>query len=146
MDLNHDEESQPVSPTGQYFNSSVLSVCVLGVLEFEVPIQEDDSLTLKLLKDVFLPINPRFSSIMVWKSTPKIALSVFLYPCFEFLFLVGGIRGTNAIYLCCSIINWTICSGYLVKCHSPVANKLIDNGSIWIAFLFKLFFILQHFL
>ncbi|KAJ8527823.1 hypothetical protein K7X08_015274 [Anisodus acutangulus] len=55
--------SFPVSPTGQYFTSSVLSVSVICVLEFEIPI--DDSCTMTLLKDVFIPINPRFSSIMV---------------------------------------------------------------------------------
>ncbi|KAH7860739.1 hypothetical protein Vadar_017462 [Vaccinium darrowii] len=64
MELKQEEEvAEPVSPTGQYFNSSVLSVSVLGVLESQVPI--DDSPTLTLLQDVFLPINPRFSSIMV---------------------------------------------------------------------------------
>ncbi|KAB2035613.1 hypothetical protein ES319_D04G164500v1 [Gossypium barbadense] len=46
-----------------YFNSSVLSVCVLAVLDTEIPI--DDSPVLGLLKDVFLPISPRFSSLMV---------------------------------------------------------------------------------
>lgn len=55
--------SEPVSPTGQYFTSSVISVSVIGVLESETPI--DDSQTMSLLKDVFLPINPRFSSVMV---------------------------------------------------------------------------------
>lgn len=64
MELKQEEEvAEPVSPTGQYFNSSVLSISVLGVLESQVPI--DDSPTLSLLQDVFLPINPRFSSIMV---------------------------------------------------------------------------------
>lgn len=58
-----EEVTEPVSPVGQYFNSSVLSISILGVLESEVPI--DDSPTLPLLKDLFLPINPRFSSIMV---------------------------------------------------------------------------------
>ncbi|XP_052206302.1 wax ester synthase/diacylglycerol acyltransferase 4-like isoform X2 [Diospyros lotus] len=58
-----EEEVEPVSPTGQYFNSSALSIAVLGVLESQVPI--DDSQTMALLKDLFLPINPRFSSIMV---------------------------------------------------------------------------------
>ncbi|KAF8391333.1 hypothetical protein HHK36_023637 [Tetracentron sinense] len=58
-----EEEEVPVSPIGQYFNSSVLSVCILGVLESDIPI--DDSPTLTLLKNLFLPINPRFSSIMV---------------------------------------------------------------------------------
>ncbi|KAI3780640.1 hypothetical protein L2E82_10625 [Cichorium intybus] len=57
------EMSEPVSPTGQYFNSSVLSVSVISVLEFDNPI--DDSTSLALINDVFLPINPRFSSIMV---------------------------------------------------------------------------------
>ncbi|CAK7322758.1 unnamed protein product [Dovyalis caffra] len=45
-----EEVPEPVSPTGQYFNSSVLSICILAVLESEVPI--DDSLTMTLLKDV----------------------------------------------------------------------------------------------
>ncbi|KAF2283238.1 hypothetical protein GH714_043590 [Hevea brasiliensis] len=66
MERSKQEEegmAEPVSPTGQYFNSSVLSICVLGVLESEVPI--DDSPTMSLLQDVFLPINPRFSSIMI---------------------------------------------------------------------------------
>lgn len=57
------EQTEPVSPVGQYFNSSVLCIYIIGVLEFEVPI--DDLQTYALLKDVFLPINPRFSSIMV---------------------------------------------------------------------------------
>ncbi|KAA8524360.1 hypothetical protein F0562_010783 [Nyssa sinensis] len=58
-----EEVSEPVSPTGQYLNSSVLSLSILVVLEVEIPI--DDSPTLSLLKDVFLPINPRFSCVMV---------------------------------------------------------------------------------
>ncbi|KVI04342.1 O-acyltransferase, WSD1, C-terminal [Cynara cardunculus var. scolymus] len=57
------ELSEPVSPTGQYFNSSVLCVSVIGVLEFDNPI--DDSSSIALINDVFLPINTRFSSIMV---------------------------------------------------------------------------------
>ncbi|OMO54809.1 hypothetical protein COLO4_36344 [Corchorus olitorius] len=63
VEEGNDEYSEPVSPTGQYFNSSALSICVLGILDSEVPI--DDSPTMALLKDVFLPINPRFSSVMV---------------------------------------------------------------------------------
>ncbi|ESR60096.1 hypothetical protein CICLE_v10015143mg [Citrus x clementina] len=66
--------AEPVSPIGQYFNSSILSISILAVLELEVPF--DDSWAIPLLKDIFLPINPRFSSIMVvekngvkhWKS------------------------------------------------------------------------------
>ncbi|XP_059660917.1 wax ester synthase/diacylglycerol acyltransferase 4-like [Cornus florida] len=63
MEFKQEELSEPVSPTGQYLNSPVLSISIIGVLELEVPI--DDSPTMALLKDVFLPINPRFSSIMV---------------------------------------------------------------------------------
>ncbi|XP_073156596.1 wax ester synthase/diacylglycerol acyltransferase 4-like [Henckelia pumila] len=54
---------EPVSPTGEYFTSSVISVSIIGVLESENPI--DDSQTMALLRDLFIPINPRFSSIMV---------------------------------------------------------------------------------
>ncbi|GAV80595.1 WES_acyltransf domain-containing protein/DUF1298 domain-containing protein [Cephalotus follicularis] len=64
MEFNEDDEGpEPVSPTGQYFNSSVLSICVLAVLESRIPIK--DSSAMSLLKNVFLPINSRFSSIMV---------------------------------------------------------------------------------
>lgn len=59
-----EEEKEPVSPTGQYLNSSALSLSVLCILESEVPV--DDSPAMTLLKDVFLPINPRFSSLMVF--------------------------------------------------------------------------------
>ncbi|CAL2247521.1 unnamed protein product [Prunus armeniaca] len=52
----------PVSPTGQCLNSSVLSMSILGVWEFEIPINE--SKILSFLQDVFLNISPRFSSIM----------------------------------------------------------------------------------
>ncbi|CAB4273392.1 unnamed protein product [Prunus armeniaca] len=55
--------NEPVSPTGQCLNSSVLSMSILGVLEFEIPINE--SKILSFLQDVFLNISPRFSSIMV---------------------------------------------------------------------------------
>ncbi|XP_021718181.1 O-acyltransferase WSD1-like [Chenopodium quinoa] len=61
--LQENDGFEPVSPTGQYFNSKKLSVCILAVLESEVPV--DDSCAIPQLRDVFLPINPRFSSIMV---------------------------------------------------------------------------------
>ncbi|EYU28203.1 hypothetical protein MIMGU_mgv1a013012mg [Erythranthe guttata] len=54
---------EPVSPTGQYFTSSVMSVSIIAILELEFPI--DQSRLDTLLKTVFLPINPRFSSLMV---------------------------------------------------------------------------------
>ncbi|KAI4346829.1 hypothetical protein L6164_007692 [Bauhinia variegata] len=61
--LEIEEIEEPVSPTGRYLNSSVLCVHVLAVLESEIPI--DDSQALPLLQHVLLPINPRFSSIMI---------------------------------------------------------------------------------
>ncbi|XP_050248324.1 wax ester synthase/diacylglycerol acyltransferase 4-like [Quercus robur] len=62
--MEFEEGLEPVSPTGQYFNSSVLSVSIIAVMEFEIPINNLPSI-MSLVKDVFLPINPRFSSIMV---------------------------------------------------------------------------------
>uniref|UniRef100_A0A803L773 Diacylglycerol O-acyltransferase n=1 Tax=Chenopodium quinoa TaxID=63459 RepID=A0A803L773_CHEQI len=56
------DEAEPVSPTGQYFNSKVLSICIIAVLETEVPVNE--SCVMPQLRDVFLPLNPRFSSVM----------------------------------------------------------------------------------
>lgn len=72
------EGEEPVSPTGQYFNSSALSICILAVLESEIPI--DDSTALPLLNNVFLPINPRFSSIMVIAT-----LSLCIYSCLYYV-------------------------------------------------------------
>ncbi|KAK7364815.1 hypothetical protein VNO80_13558 [Phaseolus coccineus] len=54
---------EPVSPTGQYLTSSSLSIYILAVMETEIPI--DDSQTVPLLQNLFLPINSRFSSIMI---------------------------------------------------------------------------------
>jgi len=54
---------EPVSPSAQYLNSSVLCVSILVVFESEIPI--DDSPAMWTLENLFLPINPRFSSIMV---------------------------------------------------------------------------------
>ncbi|KAI3981312.1 hypothetical protein MKX01_004576 [Papaver californicum] len=59
----HEEETEPASPTGQYYNSKALCISILAVFESEIPF--DDSSALHLLKSVFLPIHPRFSSIMV---------------------------------------------------------------------------------
>ncbi|XP_009782424.1 wax ester synthase/diacylglycerol acyltransferase 4 isoform X1 [Nicotiana tabacum] len=66
MDIPLEEEIfEPASPSSQYLNSSNLSLCVIAVLESKIPIEYEESLPLNLLKDVFVPINPRFSSIMV---------------------------------------------------------------------------------
>ncbi|KAA0031532.1 O-acyltransferase WSD1-like [Cucumis melo var. makuwa] len=54
---------QPLSPIAEYLSSPMLSLSVLAILEFQVPIH-----TLDLapnLRNLFLPINPRFSSILV---------------------------------------------------------------------------------
>lgn len=53
----------PASPTSEYINSSVLSLSILSVFESEIPI--DDSQTITLLRNEFLPINPRFSSLLL---------------------------------------------------------------------------------
>ncbi|KAH7533364.1 hypothetical protein FEM48_Zijuj04G0123000 [Ziziphus jujuba var. spinosa] len=45
-----EEVMEPVSPLGQYCNSSVLSISVLVILEMGIPI--DDSQTMSLLRDV----------------------------------------------------------------------------------------------
>ncbi|CAI8617044.1 unnamed protein product [Vicia faba] len=58
-----EEIEEPVSPHGQYFNSSVICSYIFGFLELAIPF--DVSLAIPLIKDVFIPINPRFSSIMV---------------------------------------------------------------------------------
>ncbi|CAN1219202.1 Wax ester synthase/diacylglycerol acyltransferase 11 [Linum perenne] len=53
---------QPVSPSSEYLNNSIISLSIIAVLESEVPL--DDIQHHYLLQDLLLPINPRFSSIM----------------------------------------------------------------------------------
>ncbi|CAN4104975.1 unnamed protein product [Withania somnifera] len=65
MEIPLEEVFEPASPSSQYLNSTNLSLSVIAVLESKIPIGYEDSLPLNLLKDVFVPINPRFSSIMV---------------------------------------------------------------------------------
>uniref|UniRef100_A0A9I9DI45 Diacylglycerol O-acyltransferase n=1 Tax=Cucumis melo TaxID=3656 RepID=A0A9I9DI45_CUCME len=57
-----DELLEPVSPTAQCFNTSALSISVIAVVEFEIPI--DEAKIMCYAKD-FIPLNPLFSSIMV---------------------------------------------------------------------------------
>ena len=59
---NFEDVTEPVSPSGQFFNTPPLCSYVFGFLELEIPM--DDSQTMYLFQN-FLPINPRFSSIMV---------------------------------------------------------------------------------
>jgi len=80
MDESYEEVEEAVSPPGQYFNSSVICSYVFGFLEIAIPI--DDSKIIPLIKDVFLPINPRFSSIMVLFSS----ILYFFYNCILHLF------------------------------------------------------------
>ncbi|KAG9450969.1 hypothetical protein H6P81_010934 [Aristolochia fimbriata] len=56
-------ERFPASPMSEYLNTDALSLAILAVFEAEIPI--DDSQTFAALRDLFLPINPRFSSILV---------------------------------------------------------------------------------
>ena len=80
-----EEGLEPMSPSAQYLKSSALSLTICGVLESENEI--DDSMTMSLLKDIFLPINPRFSSIMVcyyYPSYPHIFFNVKSYNLFIF--------------------------------------------------------------
>ncbi|XP_031481945.1 wax ester synthase/diacylglycerol acyltransferase 4-like isoform X2 [Nymphaea colorata] len=58
------DERIPVSPNGQFFNSSVLSVYILVVFELESPIDGGEQSEETLRKEL-LPISSRFSSIMV---------------------------------------------------------------------------------
>ncbi|KAJ0981715.1 hypothetical protein J5N97_009970 [Dioscorea zingiberensis] len=57
------EGDEPVSPIGQYLSSSVLHLTILGVFDSTVPV--DDSQVILALENIFLPLNPRLSSIMV---------------------------------------------------------------------------------
>ncbi|KAL3848837.1 hypothetical protein ACJIZ3_010719 [Penstemon smallii] len=58
-----EDELEPMSPTAQYLKSSSLSLAIIGVLESETPI--DDSMLMPFIKDDFLPLNSRFSSVVV---------------------------------------------------------------------------------
>ncbi|KAG0447697.1 hypothetical protein HPP92_028221 [Vanilla planifolia] len=54
---------EPVSPTGQYFNSSSLNISIVAV--FESDYQLDVSLAMAAVEKQFLPVSPRFSSVMI---------------------------------------------------------------------------------
>ncbi|GMY10136.1 O-acyltransferase WSD1-like [Fagus crenata] len=60
--MDFKEGLEPVSPTGQYFTSSVLLISIIVVFEFEVPIKLMPIMT--CLHDAFL-VDPRLSSVMV---------------------------------------------------------------------------------
>ncbi|CAN1351348.1 Wax ester synthase/diacylglycerol acyltransferase 4 [Linum perenne] len=56
-------ESLPMTPTGEYMSNSILSLSIIAVLESEVPLDNFDPRS--VLRDLFIPINHRFSSVMV---------------------------------------------------------------------------------
>ncbi|KAJ4841234.1 hypothetical protein Tsubulata_034479, partial [Turnera subulata] len=59
-----EELFEPVSPNGEAMSTTVISLSILAVLELEEAL-EDSPTTWSLIPNVFLPINPRFSSVMV---------------------------------------------------------------------------------
>ena len=108
----------PASPSAQYYNSSVLSVSIMGVMETEVPITINHARAMLLLKDVFLPINPRFSSIMV--------LSLSLSLCYLLFFKVENTYfaafPTNKI-----AISWKIILRIILSIFSPFKKYVNKN-------------------
>ncbi|KAI4305492.1 hypothetical protein L6164_028855 [Bauhinia variegata] len=72
MECFNENFAEPLSPLAQNFSSSALRVYILGVFEFDVPI--DDLQIVPLLRELFLPINPRFSSMMILHGTYSTAL------------------------------------------------------------------------
>ncbi|KAL4351017.1 hypothetical protein HN51_033398 [Arachis hypogaea] len=52
-----------VSPISSYLNTSAYNVSIMVVFESEIPI--DESKVMQVLGDVFVPLNKRFSSIMI---------------------------------------------------------------------------------
>lgn len=64
MELYEEETFVPVSPNGQCLTTSAFTLTVLAVFEFQVPIH--DLQTISMLETLFLPINYRFSSVLVF--------------------------------------------------------------------------------
>ncbi|KAL2331684.1 hypothetical protein Fmac_019265 [Flemingia macrophylla] len=69
MAWSEEEVSTPLSPMADYFSSSLINVFVLAVLESDIPI--DHSRVAPMLKNAFLPISTRFSSILVMDENGK---------------------------------------------------------------------------
>ena len=84
--MDFKEGLEPVSPTGQYFTSSVLSISIIVVFEFEVPIKLMPIMT--WLHDAFL-VDPRLSSVMVLISLSlSLSLLIYIYIYIYFFFSV----------------------------------------------------------
>ncbi|OVA20920.1 O-acyltransferase [Macleaya cordata] len=79
----------PLSPLGSFINTPTLTFYILGVLELENPFTK--SQTLQFLKDVFIPINIRFSSVIVtdekgvqrWKKIDSVPEHHLIVPTFS---------------------------------------------------------------
>ncbi|KAF3444150.1 hypothetical protein FNV43_RR13840 [Rhamnella rubrinervis] len=69
MEFEEEKILGPVSPMGQFMNSSVLCVSILAVMEIEVPISEVELKS--VVHHVLLPVNPRFSSVMIEDSNGR---------------------------------------------------------------------------
>ncbi|XP_074366144.1 wax ester synthase/diacylglycerol acyltransferase 6-like [Apium graveolens] len=63
MALYEEETFAPVSPNGQCLTTSAFTLTVVVVFEFQVPIH--DLPTISMLETLFVPINRRFSSLLV---------------------------------------------------------------------------------
>ncbi|KMZ58450.1 O-acyltransferase WSD1 [Zostera marina] len=82
------EDVQPVSPSSQYFITSELALFIIAAFEMEAPF--DDSKGLELVEKLFLPINTRFSSILIrdvkglqhWKKVKINLEDHIIVPCF----------------------------------------------------------------
>jgi hypothetical protein len=112
------DEEPPVSPTGQYLRSSVLSVNNIVVMESEIPI--DDSPTMETLESQFLPVNPRFSSIMVFSFlilyVIKVCYKITLYNVSLFfpMKLLTYFRYSNKSenIICCDFLYYNVMPNY----------------------------------
>ncbi|KAI3937429.1 hypothetical protein MKW92_029490 [Papaver armeniacum] len=79
----------PLSPLGSYINTEKLQFYIMGVLELENSFSE--SQTLDFLRDVFIPINTRFSSMILtdekgvqrWKKIDTIPENHLIIPTFS---------------------------------------------------------------
>ncbi|KAJ4965513.1 hypothetical protein NE237_017362 [Protea cynaroides] len=64
-EVDHEEVQKlpPLSPLSQYLNSSALSIPIIMVYELESPVEKSEMVV--FLRDIFIPINDRFSSIII---------------------------------------------------------------------------------
>ncbi|KAH7533360.1 hypothetical protein FEM48_Zijuj04G0122600 [Ziziphus jujuba var. spinosa] len=67
--MEFEQGLEPVSPIAQYCNSSAITLSIIGVCEFAVPI--DEAQIRLFVRDYFISISPRFSSIMVGNENEK---------------------------------------------------------------------------